>query len=181
MADQKYSRARHRELMQAVAAESAKRKPRAKKPWVEGKHKHDSWMLTINTNLAIPNPNDPKQHKIIVSFAKYIRDMLDQPDILFELRPNAVGAGHSFENPKLFDEPYTCQETFERGEAQQRLHAHILIKMSHWSEIQLDLEKINAYCTAWRGVRCKIKAEHAPQHDKYLEDYVRKDATRLDV
>lgn len=154
---------------------------------------HSMFMLTVNTNLYLPDAErHPARRALAISFKKMIAEICDDPLILFQVTENGKKKGHDngvFRDPNIFDDNYTADSTIEAGNKQHRLHAHVVVKISHYSNVNLNIVAINRIANAWRRAvpsskptdRCRILAKSYRLEDRYMIDYVRKLPTSLNV
>ena len=103
------------------------------------KPKQTNFLLTINLNQSYKEADEHLKDDIKI-FDDTIKDILDNVDKYIKL-PNATDWND--EKIKECDIDYTI----ERGKEKGFLHIHILFKIKHFTNIQLDYDKIKSKIT----------------------------------
>lgn len=115
-----------RELVPAPAIERRKRL------------NHSNFLITINTNSVFRN--DPESEALLSAFEPVIKHLTELPldQLITIIEPNTPMNKDSIKTYLIDAKP-------ETGPTDNKLHAHILVSVQHWTKVRLQFDFIKKY------------------------------------
>jgi len=132
------------------------------------KPKQTNYLLTINTNQQYKE-NDENLENDIEIFDNTIKSILNNIDEYIKLPDGDVWSD------KLIKE-CDIDYTIERGTKKNQLHIHIMMKIRHFTRVQLDYTKIKSKITSDLGLNNVYMYNRLlkPNESDNVNDYINK-------
>lgn len=133
---------------------------------------HSNWFLTINTNKQFKDPDNPEMLAFVNKFYEVMGKIFEGNNVKKYIKIKEDGVKFTPDKFREIDVQYTV----ERGSNNGQIHAHVLVAVSHRTQITLD----------FTAIKEKVKEEMELPNIYFLsklfrnashnlEDYINKD------
>ena len=143
-----------------------------KKQTAPKKIRYSIFFITWNSNYYVADEADPKYQEIMTQAADYLNKKL-MPSIKEYIIVKKDG--HNIDE---WARDIKTQGRFEIGPDSRRLHCHCLVRVDHWTNVRLDIDRIRRELTenitSAPGAYLYVSASNDTKAT--IEDYINKTA-----